>query len=718
MFYTVISPSYKWCETMSEQNMWLTVCGIFLFFMQAGFLLLESGVTRHKNHVNVAAKNLADLILVTFFFWLIGYGLAFGATSNGLMGTDLFAPDISIGFPVSFLIFQSLFAATSVTIISGATAERLAFSKYLLIAAICGGIVYPIGAHWTWGSLIDPNNLGWLYKLGFRDFAGGAVVHVFGGATALALTLILGPRPNRFDGTHRHISGSSPAMATAGLMLLWLGWMGFNGGSNIYYDQTVPSIIMKTFLAGSVGGTVGFVASYFFLKHTNIQWVTVGVLSALVSITAGCIYFNTLESVIVSAMGASIGLVGKYYLEEWKVDDPVDAIPVHLFAGIFGLIAISFFGDKSLLNSGLTLPLQFLAQLGGSITYVVLGFVISGGIFFVINHFSPLRVSKEYEELGLDFSEHQITNQYHDMIEQLQSHSLVNEESPTKLQVEPLSDLAIIAEAYNHVVQRFKKEKALSDSYAERLRIQMNELRKVHDITQEKNKLSALNTMMQGIAHEVNTPLGNCVMCVDMLEQKLAMMGKGESDETSEMLKNNIQRVKDLIESCLEVSNVAATNESATFGSPVETIKTFMDFRHSDCTKQGISLTLDNNLPKGFETSYRANALVQVLSELVDNSIAHAFHDSDTVRSISISLYLRDDLYIQYQDTGKGISETHSKQVFSPFYSTARIKGHTGLGLNIAENLVSFSLEGKISHKGHSLFEIRIPIKEPEDLVA
>lgn len=236
--------------TISDASLgWLLVCGALVFIMQGGFAALEAGFTRAKNSINVAMKNLTDFMVSFLLFWLVGFGLVYGASYDGLFGTSGFALGWEVGAtPIAFFLFQAMFCATAATIISGAVAERMRYVGYLLVTVLVSGLIYPLFAHWAWNS----NGGGWLGGLGFVDFAGSTVVHAIGGWVALAALLVIGPRTGRFgtDGEVRRISGSNLPFAVLGVLLLWLGWFGFNGGSTLALTDAVPRVIGNTVLAG------------------------------------------------------------------------------------------------------------------------------------------------------------------------------------------------------------------------------------------------------------------------------------------------------------------------------------------------------------------------------------------------------------------------------------------------------------------------------------
>ena len=345
-------------ETDTEANaanidlLWMLICAVLVFMMQAGFMCLESGIIRNKNNINVALKNISDFGISIVCYWMVGYGFMFGASQSGFIGLDNFLFDPSgaaaSGPAMTFFIFQSMFCATAASIISGAVAERLKFNSYLIITALVGTILYPVIGHWAWANSDDNYggdlSTGWLYDLGFIDFAGSTVVHSTGGWIGLAIILIIGPRSGRFgDGETRKFSPSNLPLSVLGVLLLGFGWHGFNGGSNLVLDDEVPLILLNTFLAAAAGIVACLL--YWVLQNETAPAGDLinGVLAGLVAVTASANWISPFGSVVIGAGGGIVALYATRLLEKWQLDDPVGAIPVHLAAGIFGTLMLPFF---------------------------------------------------------------------------------------------------------------------------------------------------------------------------------------------------------------------------------------------------------------------------------------------------------------------------------------------------------------------------------------
>jgi len=383
---------------------WIMIAAALVMFMQAGFTALESGVTRAKNSINVAMKNLLDFILAVLIFWAFGYGLMFGESWGGILGTSLFALDgMTEAKDYAIFAFQVTFAGTAITIVSGAIAERMRFSAYAIIAIVVIAIVYPISGHWIWAS--D----GWLAQKGFVDFAGSTVVHSLGGWIGLAGAIVLGPRIGRFDkdGKPNKIHGQNLVMAVIGVLILWFGWFGFNGGSTLAGDESVALIITNTMLAAAAGGVSCFLTSLVFNNGTvSIEKMLNGVVAGLVGITAGCAVVEPGGAIFI---GVSAGII-VFFSEElilhfFKIDDPVNVISAHGVAGAWGTIALAISAPVE------NLPLKDTwAQLGvqfqGVFAVFVWAFVAGLILFGILKMFSFLRVTEEAEEIGLNVHEH------------------------------------------------------------------------------------------------------------------------------------------------------------------------------------------------------------------------------------------------------------------------------------------------------------------------
>jgi Amt family ammonium transporter len=384
--------------------LWTLVAACLVFFMQAGFALVESGFTRAKSSINIMMKNLMDFSIGSIAFWAIGFGIMFGATSTGWFGTSgFFLSDFSIdGDPwvLAFWMFQVVFAATAATIVSGAMAERTKFTGYILYSIFVSGLIYPVFGSWAWGSLF--NGSGWLEGLGFIDFAGSTVVHSVGGWAALAGAIVLGPRLGKYakDGKIKPIMGHNIPLAALGVFILWLGWFGFNPGSTTTADTSIAMIFVNTNLAAAAGAVLAMIVSWIKFGKPEVGMSLNGALAGLVGITAGCANVTPNSAIIIGAVAGIIVVFSVMFFDKIKVDDPVGAISVHGVCGAWGTLAAGLF------NIGGTSAAIIGVQLMGIAACFIWTFPTALVMFKLIDKAIGLRVAPEEELEGLDLAEH------------------------------------------------------------------------------------------------------------------------------------------------------------------------------------------------------------------------------------------------------------------------------------------------------------------------
>jgi Amt family ammonium transporter len=397
---------------------WTCVAAFLVFFMQAGFAMVEAGFTQAKNAVNILMKNLMDFSIGTIAFFLLGFGLMFGAT-NGLFGTTDFAIKNILGngehWNYTFLIFQTVFAGTAATIVSGAMAGRTKFKAYLVYSVFICAFIYPIFGSWAWGSLLNGN--GWLEKLGFCDFAGSTVVHSVGGWLALAGAITLGPRLGKYgpDKKPKAILGHNIPLAALGVFILWFGWFGFNPGSTTVGNGEIGRVAVTTNLAAAAGAIMAMIVSWLKGKKPDASMSLNGALAGLVAITAGCYTVTPMGALAIGSIAGMLVVLSVLFIDEvLKVDDPVGAVSVHGVCGVFGTIACGLFNAEAILgiagaNTGLFYGGGF-SQLGvqfvGAGTCFVWAFVIGLVMFTIIKKTIGLRTTVEEELKGLDIGEH------------------------------------------------------------------------------------------------------------------------------------------------------------------------------------------------------------------------------------------------------------------------------------------------------------------------
>lgn len=381
--------------------LWIVIAAVLVFLMQAGFALLESGSSRTKNTVNVMMKNYIDLCFGSLVFFIFGFGLMMGVNETGFIGTSHFIPNLNNNIDWAILIFQMMFAATAVTIASGAMAERAHFTAYVISASLICGFVYPVFASWVWGGHFGGQ--GWLSKLGFIDFAGSTVVHSIGGWAALAGVIVLGPRMGRFsaDGKVQDIQGHNVTLVALGGFLLWFGWFGFNAGSALDAGANIGKIALNTQLAASSG----VIAVMFFAKFRGKSILLTdsvnGSLAGLVAITAGCASMSPGFAILTGLIGGFVYKLGSNLLIKLKIDDVVGAIPVHAFSGAWGTLAAGLFLEGNVFNSKV-----IVVQGVGVLAAFLWGFILSFIVYKFVDILIGLRASAQEEQRGLDSSEH------------------------------------------------------------------------------------------------------------------------------------------------------------------------------------------------------------------------------------------------------------------------------------------------------------------------
>ena len=390
-------------EMFTVNNVWMMVATFLVFIMHLGFATLECGLTRAKNTVNILSKNVAIVAIGLLTYYLCGFNLMYPGDFNGVIGFAGFGiaagndpESITSAYNVGYtywtdFLFQGMFAATAATIISGAVAERVKLSSFLVGCAVYVGIIYPILGSWKWGG-------GWLDAKGFYDFAGSTLVHSVGGWGALAAVMLLGPRLGKYvNGKVNAIPGHSMPLATIGVFLLWLGWFGFNGGSVLSADAGLTSLVLVTTSLAAAAGIIGaMVTSWIVQKHPDLSMMLNGALAGLVGITAGADVISVNESVFVGVAAGILVVLSVLTIDKMKIDDPVGALSVHLVCGIWGTLAVGIFSPDH------SIGIQAL----GVVAYGVTSFIAALIIFGIVKAIMGFRVTEKEEIRGLDISEH------------------------------------------------------------------------------------------------------------------------------------------------------------------------------------------------------------------------------------------------------------------------------------------------------------------------
>ena len=393
-------------ELLTTNNVWMMICTALVFFMHTGFAFLEIGLTRQKNTINILFKNIFIITAGLLLYYIGGFNLMYPGEFNGFLGFAGFGIDaplaaegtIDLAYNEGYtywtdFLFQGMFAATAATIVSGAVAERMKIGPFMIFTVLYVGLIYPIAGSWKWGG-------GFLDQLGFYDFAGSTLVHSVGGWAALVAVWLLGPRIGKFkNGKPQAIPGHNIPLATAGVLILWLGWFGFNGGSVLSADPALTSLtLVTTCLAAAAGGVVAALVSFIKYKNLDLTMFLNGILGGLVGITAGADAMTPESAIIIGAIAGTLIVFAVSFVDAIKLDDPVGAIAVHLICGIWGTLAVGIFSTNP--------EHTFLIQLTGVACYAAFCILASFLIIFTLKKTVGIRVSEKEEVEGLDAHEH------------------------------------------------------------------------------------------------------------------------------------------------------------------------------------------------------------------------------------------------------------------------------------------------------------------------
>jgi Amt family ammonium transporter len=454
--------------------MWVLVAAALVFTMQMGFLCLEAGFTRAKNAINVAMKNALNFMITTVVFYLFAFGLMFGSDWHGLVGLSNMAMPFRgdhLAYEAMFYVFQLMFCATSAAIVSGAVAERMHLVGYGLTTLMVAGLIYPVYGHWVWGQGLDATHSGFLGSMGFIDFAGSSVVHSGGGWVSLAGVLVLGQRTGRFDAQGRPVTipGSNVPFATMGMLMLFFGWIGFNGGSTLHLNERVPVVITNTLVAGCCGCLAAIIIDRLRTGLVSPEALINGAIAGLVAITANCHVVDTPSAMVIGAIGGVIMLVMQEALLKLRIDDAVGAIPAHLGPGIWGTLAVGLFGDTALIGTHLSRMDQIWVQCTGILVCGAWCFGVGFLILWITNRIKPLRISVEDEYKGLNVTEHGATTELIDLLRVMEEQERTADLS-RRAPEEPFTEVGQIAKLYNRVLDSLERATARASAIVRDMR--------------------------------------------------------------------------------------------------------------------------------------------------------------------------------------------------------------------------------------------------------
>ncbi len=677
---------------------WVAVCTILVMLMQVGFLLLEAGQVRASNNISVALKNLADYSLVSLVYWVVGFALMYGSSTGGLWGqSDFFLsrqdPSLQL-----FFVFQLMFCCTAVTIVSGAVAERMRISSYLIVSVIIAGLLYPLVGHWTWNTGQVNAGIGWLADYGFFDYAGSSVVHSLGGYTALAAILILGPRKGRFDeNTDQSVfAGNNLPLAVSGGLFLFIGWLGFNGGNELIVSTRIPGILMNTVLAAMSGSVTACLITWFVNSKPDAMVTVNGLLAGLVSVTASCPVITAPAAVFSGGFGALIYLGLANYLNRNKVDDVVDAVPVHLGPGIWGTLSVALLASPELWQGELNRWHQLQIQGVGVIAIGAFCFPVSYVLLWLVNRFQPMRVSQQMELDGLDASELGIGNAMIDLARQMEEQR--EQGNFTKPIIsDNLNGTSSIVRAYNHVISSINQNTVRLQTEVANRKIVQQKLEEGTNELQRSNQ--ELERFASIAAHDLQEPLRKILAFGDRLVARCDNLDERGQDYLQRM-QGAAKRMQSLIGDLLTFSRVtrqANKLENVDMMKIMDDILDDMEIRiRQESAKVEIGVLPDILADK---TQMR-----QVFQNLISNALK--FHQQDidpivtihcrSVADIDASSETSDSSEPGFHcfdvvDNGIGFDEQYKEKIFDTFqrlHGRSEYEGN-GIGLSIVLKIIT-----------------------------
>jgi Amt family ammonium transporter len=586
----------------SMNHMWTMTAAALVLLMQAGFLLLEAGMVRSKNSINVAQKNIADFVIATVGFYMLGFGLMFGPSLfGGWVGWGGIAISAMDDWHYTFFVFQVVFCGTAATIVSGAVAERMRFSAYLILTCFVSVLIYPVFGYWAWGNLLEGDNPAFLADLGFIDFAGSTVVHSVGGWVALAGVIVIGPRIGRFDenGKPLPIHGHSAALATCGAILLWVGWIGFNGGSTTTGDPAFAHIIFNTMISGAFGSiasmVIGRQVDGLFRPDRAIN----GVLAGLVGITAGCDAVSTYGAVVVGLSSGVVVVLAAHVMEHWlRLDDCIGAVPVHGVCGAWGTIMAGALATPEALLAG-----DRLTQVGVQILGVGMGFIWAFGVgyivFRILRDTIGIRVSAEHELAGLNTAEHGTTLGTGMLQQALHGLATGSGDLGQRLDETTGDESAEVAISFNRLMERLQA-------------VVLNVAKNAHTLLDSSMNLRGISDGMSEDAGEMTRRAEHVASRTDGVALRVENMSKG---------------VGSLNENVLDIANAARTMS----GHVVEASSSVDEISSAITAIADTARDAARTAARASERSQEAGGTVGTLSSAVDE-ITHVV---DAIRAIA-----------------------------------------------------------------------------------
>lgn len=659
--------------TSQLDTLWMLIAAALVMLMQAGFASLESGLTRAKNSINVAAKNISDFIVAIILFWLVGYNLMYSESWNGWLGiSNLLTPEYYQSEAID-LLFQATFAGTAVTIISGAVAERMRFYAYLCTAVVTGAIIYPIAGHWIW------NENGWLASMGMLDFAGASVVHSVGAWVGLAGAIILGARHGRFDkdGNPQTIAGHNYMLAIIGVLILIFGWFGFNGGSVGKVSNDVAIVMLNTMVAAAFGGASSFLIAVIKDKGViPIDRLINGIIAGLVSITGGALWLSPVDAIWMGAIGGTLCyFVENLLLYRFRIDDPVNIVATHGAAGIWGSLGFVFFVDSALLPTG-SMWQQLQIQATGATAIFIWSFGCGLIFFWTLNKINFLRVSSEAEDIGLNVHEHgqsamltETARQVKAMTDNFQQGGAEQMNFDVKIPVEQGTEAGEIALVFNNLMSVFQHIIESVKTTAEQLQhtiVLVNECSNdmindsneqestssevVHSIRQLSSFLNTMKSNLDNILESSNISLETATSGKDAIHAAVHQLGQLDTSTQKltaviDDLQKESHQIQQFLESITDIAdrtNLLALNaaiEAARAGEAGRGFAVVADeVRNLSMTTQEAAHEVDSRVGRMIEGVGHCHHTMTENRTLVDNTVTSLESAKDNFDNILDSI--------------------------------------------------------------------------------
>lgn len=659
-------------------SLWILIASSLVLLMQIGFCALEAGVVRAKNTINVAAKNITDLCVSGLAFWAVGASVMFadGRYADGTQGSGALQ-----SWALSFLVFQIMFCGTATTILSGAVAERMRYGAYALLVACVTLVVYPVTGSWAWQG-IDGGQPGWLEARGFVDFAGSTVVHSVGGWAALAALVVVGPRMGRFGpGDDSPIQSSNIPMSAIGVGLMWVGWIGFNGGSTLALNDQLGGIILNTILAGCAGGCAAQAVSLLRYRSVSVFALLNGILAGLVGITAGCHIVDGPSAVLIGAIAGALMTPSLLLLERLKIDDAVGAIPVHLIAGIWGTLAVALLARPG------SLEISMVDQLGvqalGIAAIGAYAFPVCLVIFYVLNMVVPLRASPEAEVDGFNVTEHRASNAMSNLIMDMERQRQTGDLGEP-VRVENGSEVETVAIQYNRVVTKIRHDaKKLEKAYDEILKAK----------AAAESASLAKTSFLANMSHELRTPLNAIIGFSELMQNEAfgPLSGDGRYKEYNETIYEAGNHLLSLVNDLLEHSRIESGQAEIRDGEIdlQRLIRSIARMTQDAANRAEVDLSVD--LDEGLPILIGDERLVkQIVLNLVSNAIK--FTNPEGQVRILARLEADNRIALVVSDTGIGMSREGIAEAMEPFKQLqdhhAKQYAGTGLGLPLVKAMM------------------------------